>query len=82
MKAALKATADSTLGYEKRRNLDWFRESPNTLEPLLQKRNRMYSKWLRSGHNRDKLRFLNARRAACQAVRVPGFRTRQRKHRK
>ena len=70
VKAALKATADSTLGYEKRRNPDGFRESVDTLEPLLQKRNQMYSKWLCSGHNSDKLQFLNPRRAGRQAVRA------------
>ena len=64
------ASTTSTLGYEKRRNPDWFRERADTLEPLLQKRNQMYSKWLSSGHNSDKLRFLNARRAVRQAVRA------------
>jgi len=44
VKNALTATAESTLGYEKRRNPDWFNENADVLEPLLQMRNQMYSR--------------------------------------
>ena len=70
VKTVLTATAESTLGYEKCRNPDWFHENADVLEPLLQKRNHMYSRWLSSGHSSDKLQFLNARRQARQAVRA------------
>jgi len=69
---ALRTTADSTLGYKKRCNLNWFGESLDELEPLLHK---SYPRWLTSGHSSDKLWFLNARREACQAVTL-GSRTR------
>ena len=65
MKEALTAAADSVLGYEKHRNPDWFSD---TLEPLLERRNQLYSKWLSSRRDSDRLQFLEARRRARKAV--------------
>ena len=70
MKEVLTAAADSVLGYEKHRNPDWFSESMNNLEPLLERRNQLYSKWLSSRRDSDRLQFLEARRTARKAVRT------------
>ena len=53
---------DAIVGFEKRKHSDWFRESVDVLEPLFQKRNQLYLRWLRSGLNSDKERFSKARR--------------------
>ena len=70
VRGALTDAADSVLGYEKHRNPDWFRESLELLEPLLQRRNQLYTKWLGSKSDCDKLRYCEARRVARRAVRT------------
>ena len=52
--SALTEAAMSTLGVEKRRHPDLFRESANSLEPILQKRNQRYQRWLGSGLSSDR----------------------------
>ena len=42
LRSALTDAAKSALGVEKRRQPDWFRDSANSLEPTLQKRNQLY----------------------------------------
>ena len=37
------------LGQEGQQHPDWFRESSEILEPLFQRRNLLYTKWLSSG---------------------------------
>ena len=48
MRTALVVAAEGCLGFEKRKQPDWFRESSTSLKPLLQLRNGLYSKWLSS----------------------------------
>ena len=62
--------AKSTLGVEKRRHPDWFRESANSLEPILQKRNQLYLRWLGSGLSSDRQNFTKAQSEARRAVRA------------
>ena len=68
--SALTEAAKSTLGVEKRRHPDWFRESANSLEPVLQKRNQLYLRWLGSGLSSDRQNFTKARSEARRAVRA------------
>ena len=70
VKEALTTAADSVLGYENHRNPDWFHDSSETLEPLFVHRNQLYSKWLSSKQDCDKVQFLQARSRARKAVRA------------
>ena len=70
LRSALTDAAESVFGFDKRRNPDWFRESTESLEHLLCKRNQLYSKWLSSGRDSDKQKFLSARRSARRSVRA------------
>ena len=70
IRSALTEAANTALGVEKRRHPDWFRESIDSLEPILQKRNQLYLKWLRSGLSSDKRNFSQARSEARRAVRA------------
>ena len=69
MKSALCEAAEATIGREKRRQVDWFRESAPIIHPLLQKRNALYNKWLSSGKVTDKEKFKEARKKAQKAIR-------------
>ena len=69
MKSALCEVAEATIGREKRRQVDWFRESAPIIRPLLQKRNALYNKWLSSGKVTDKEEFKEARKKAQKAIR-------------
>ena len=53
LKSAICDEAQKVLGYEDRRQPDWFRESEIALKPLLQERNRLYALWLSTGRERD-----------------------------
>ena len=45
------------LGLERRRQPDWFRESGPVLSELIDKRNLLFSRWLRSRRNSDRQRY-------------------------
>ena len=47
--SALTKAAKEALGVQKRRQPDWFRECAGSLEPIIQKKNLLYLKWLRTG---------------------------------
>ena len=65
--------AKAGLGFEDRRQPDWFRESEVDLKPLFAERNRLYALWLSSSMERDRKKYADARRVARQAVRVAWF---------
>ena len=69
VKSTLCEAAEATIGREKRRQADWFRESAPIIHPLLQKRNALYCKWLSSGKISDKEEFQEARKKAQKVVR-------------
>ena len=69
VKSALCEAAEATIGREKRRQADWFRESAPTIRPLVQKRNALYNKWLSSGKVSDKEEFQEARKKTQKAIR-------------
>ena len=70
VRGALTEAAESVLGIEKRHHPDWFRESADALEPVLQHRNNLYMKWLATGGPVDLQRFRQARGDARRAVRA------------
>lgn len=67
--SAMQDAAESTLGYQKRRQPDWFTENRVTLEPLLDARNTCYRVWCQSSTVEDHRRYKMARSAARAAVR-------------
>ena len=69
IKIATVDVAKESLGVEIRRQTDWYRESSESLEPLLQRRSSLYSKWLASGGESDRSKFAKARYDARRAVR-------------
>ena len=69
MRSVLEESAAALLPMAKRHHPDWFRESANTLKPLLQHRNELYSRWLATKRTEDHLRFRRARGEAQRAIR-------------
>ena len=70
LRTAVTESAEETLGFQKRRQPDWFTESKDTLEPLLNERNQRYQEWISSGRSDDTWnRFKAARSKARAAVR-------------
>ena len=70
IRSALTEAAKSALGVEKHRHPDWFRESANSLEPIFQKRNQLYLRWLGSGLSSDRQNFSKARSETRRTVRA------------
>ena len=69
LKAGLCETAESVLGYETRRQPDWFRESEADIKPLLERWTRLYTLWLSTAREGDWKKFVKARSDARRAVR-------------
>ena len=69
LKSALCEAAEATIGREKRRQTDWFKEGAPAIRPLLQTRNTAYNKWLSTGNASDKEEFKKARKEAQKAIR-------------
>ncbi len=61
--------AESTLGRESRRQPDWFKDKGTLLNKLIEERNGLFQKWLRSGRNSNRQRYVVRRREAMKAVR-------------
>ena len=59
IKDGLVSAADNVLGRESRRQPDWFKECGPILEEIINKRNMLFGKWLRSGRNSDRQRYIN-----------------------
>ena len=68
IRSALVEAGKEVLGQE-RQHPDWFRESSEILEPLFQRRDLLYTKWLSSGHAVDHRKYLKSRQDARKAVR-------------
>ena len=56
------------LGYERSYQPDWFREAFGTLHPLLQHRNQLYTAWLATSKEEDRVRFRQAREEARREI--------------
>ena len=61
--------ASHTLGYEQRKQPDWFKENEPLLKKIMDKRNNLFSKWVRSNQNSDKQRYVAQRRAVALEIR-------------
>ena len=69
IRASLTEAAETVLGTEHRQYPDWFSENSQNLKPLFRSRNQHYSKWLSTGKEQDRQRFVKARSDARRAVR-------------
>ena len=68
LKSALCDAAKDELGYENRKQPDWFRESKKDLKILIAERNRLYALWISTRLERDRKKHARARRLARQAI--------------
>ena len=59
--------AEDTLGWETRKQPDWFREKGHL--DLIERRNSLFQRWLRSGKNEGRQRYVVQRRDMAKAVR-------------
>ena len=66
---ALVTAGEQRLRYASRSNLDWFLESQDTIAPLLQQRDLLYNRWVRSGLNDDHSGYKAARSKARTEIR-------------
>ena len=62
-------TAENALGLEVKKCPDWFKECSSVLQPLFEERNRQYTRWLNTGRESDRQKFVRMRRDARRAVR-------------
>ena len=58
----------SVLGWENRRQPDWFKESASVLERCIEKRSMLFRRWLRSGRNSDRQKYVAQRKTVAGAV--------------
>ena len=65
---SIAGAADDVLGWETRRQPDWFKESSSVLKGLIEKKNDLFGRWLRSGRNSDRQRYVAQQRKAATAV--------------
>ena len=60
--------AENAVGYEKRRQPDWFKESETTLRKCTDKSNNLFSQWLRTHHHSDRQRYVAQRRLVAAEI--------------
>ena len=63
------AAAETVLGWEGRRHPDWFQEDREMVESLVQKCNKLFSIWLSSQDERDRVKYVMQRRLVAQRIR-------------
>ena len=69
LRDALKETAESILGYEGKKQPDWYSESADIIEPALKHRSECCQRWIASGQAREHSKFAKARAFARRMVR-------------
>ncbi len=79
MKTPMYETAGSVLGSAGRNRADWFRESEADLKPLIEKINRMHSLCIGTGRERDKAKWMWARRDTRSRMRAKNTWSRRRR---
>ena len=57
-----------TLGWGNRNQPDWFKEKGSLLKELIDRRNLLFQRWLRSGQNSDRQRYVLQRREVTKTV--------------
>lgn len=60
--------AEITLGWETRKQPDWFKEKGSLLKELIDRRNLLFQRWLRSGRNSGRQKYVLQRREVTKAV--------------
>lgn len=63
MRDGMVSAAESVLGWENRRQPDWFQENITVLQQLITKRNKLFSQWMKTHHHSDRQRYVAQRRA-------------------
>ena len=66
MRDGMMTAAERVLGWESRRQPDWFQENVTTLKQLITKRNQLFSQWLKTHHHSDRQRYVAQRRAVAK----------------
>ena len=68
MRDGMMSAAESVLGWENRRQPDWFRDNITVLQQLITKRNKLFNQWLQTHHHSDRQRYVAQRRAVAKEV--------------
>ena len=69
-KGSMVSAAGSILGFESRKQPDWFKVSSVVLSELIEKRNALFGKWLSSGANCDRQMYVQRRLVASAVKRA------------
>ena len=64
----MKEAAQEVLGWERRKQPDWFHQNSKTLEELIVKRNRRFKIWLNSGKSTDRKEYVALRKEVATAI--------------
>ena len=64
-----RSSAEKCLGWENRRQPDWFKDNFEDLQKLIMNHNLLFAKWLSTGYHSDRQRYVSQRRAVAHEVR-------------
>ena len=64
----MKEAAQEVLGWERRKQPDWFQHNHKYLEELIAKRNKYFKQWLNSGKSTDRREYVALRQDVARAV--------------
>ena len=81
VRGCMQQAAEKLLGWETRRQPDWFQENITILQQLIQKRNALFARWLKTKHHSDRQRYMAQRReVACEVRRAKNAWFQQKEH--
>ena len=60
-KCGLRSSAEKCLGWENRKQPDWFKDSFEDLNKLIINCNLLFTKWLSTSHHSDRQRYVSQR---------------------
>ena len=69
IRTAMYESAETALGFEKKKHPDWFREIATKIKPLLTERNRLYLKWRNTMRKTDHQNFAKMRSRVRREIR-------------
>ena len=64
----MKETAQEVLGWERRKQPDWFWQNGKDLEEWTAKQNKHFKEWLNSGKSIDRRKYVAVRQEVARAV--------------
>ena len=64
----MKEAAQEVLGWDRRKQPDWFQHNHKYLEELIAKRNKHFKQWLNSGKSTDRREYVALRQDVAKAV--------------